>query len=184
MPVEVGKLCKSVCYNTVGNKIFGPILTSPLYTSLVITIFIIILILFLYPTKKGTELKKMIKPFVYIFSITGVILFLHMGSLRAEFEDEYNDQAGKETVKASADEVRKKDKSQLGMSQVEQAVPAVSAVSAVSVEPAVSFGRGEDFNSNVTDGNNLISNVINPTGAFVRRAGGISNIPPLGGYSY
>jgi hypothetical protein len=73
---------------------------SKFYTTLILTIMILILITVIYPCKKGTPFWIVGKLGLYIFAATLAILFLHDGVVYSSYKKEVAGGEGDEFVEA------------------------------------------------------------------------------------
>ena len=75
----------SYIYNFIKNTCFGYLgktLKSTLWTSILIVILILIILLFLYPCENDRTFIKVMKPIIYIFISTLLIIFIHDSYLK------------------------------------------------------------------------------------------------------
>jgi type II secretory pathway component PulF len=77
---------------------FGNSLKSPLWTAIIISIIIMLILLLFYPAKRGTGPAKHIKILIYVFISTVVILYIHDATIKSIVSDEYKNKAVEETL--------------------------------------------------------------------------------------
>ncbi len=91
MPIEISNFFSDIntsMFNIIGlNRIF----TSVIYTSLLISVIVMIIVLFLYPYKKSTPSYLFIKSFLYITMAVTIILALHSSFIRTYYRAKSQD---------------------------------------------------------------------------------------------
>jgi hypothetical protein len=100
MPVD---LCASL--NRTGDYAFGsPFLNSlfgnKIIVSVLIALIVVVIVMLIYPAKKGTDYGLLIKIFIYVAAFTGIVIFLHDGILEANVKEQMHD---KNSVNISSD---------------------------------------------------------------------------------
>lgn len=98
MPCDLGSSLRGTGDWAYGSKTINKFLGSPILTAFSITLIIILLIMFIYPCKRGTSANLLIKLFTYIFLSTGIVLFLHNSINRYKYEKKYRDNITYDTV--------------------------------------------------------------------------------------
>lgn len=86
MPFELSESLKNTCGMTFASRGINGLFCSKIYTSAILTLLIIVLIMILYPGQKGTPFWMIGKLGVYIFITTLVIVFIHDGVVYSAFE--------------------------------------------------------------------------------------------------
>jgi glucan phosphoethanolaminetransferase (alkaline phosphatase superfamily) len=90
--------------NTFGMSLSSPgmnrLLCSKFYTSIILTFIIIILIMIIYPCKKGTPIFVTFKLGFYIMICTLSVIFLHDTILRSSFDHNLNNKENNAFVEA------------------------------------------------------------------------------------
>lgn len=91
MTIEINSFFGSIYnsfYSVTGlNKIFS----SVVYTSILISGLIVLLLMFLYPCKKNTPLWILFKIFIYILTIMVFTLSIHNSLVRNRYKSQYQD---------------------------------------------------------------------------------------------
>ena len=72
-------LVKNTCLNYLGRT-----LKSTLWTTILIVIIILFIVTFMYPSKSNRSFGKLIKPIIYMFIFTLIILFIHDSCIKDE----------------------------------------------------------------------------------------------------
>lgn len=88
MPIELSESLKNTCGVTFASRGMNGLFCSKFYTTLILTIMILILITVIYPCKKGTPFWIVGKLGFYIFAATLAILFLHDGVVYSSYKKE------------------------------------------------------------------------------------------------
>jgi hypothetical protein len=100
MPIELSESLKNTCGVTFASRGMNGLFCSKFYTTLILTIMILILITVIYPCKKGTPFWIVGKLGFYIFATTLAILFLHDGVVYSSYKKEVAGGEGDEFVEA------------------------------------------------------------------------------------
>ena len=100
MPIELSESLKNTCGVTFASRGMNGLFCSKFYTTLILTIMILILITVIYPCKNGTPLWIVGKLGFYIFAATLAILFLHDGVVYSSYKKEVACGEGDEFVEA------------------------------------------------------------------------------------
>jgi hypothetical protein len=77
MPFELSEYLKNTCGLTFASKGLNVIFCNKFYTTIILTIIILMIITIMYPCKKGTPFWVVGKVGLYIFMATITILFIH-----------------------------------------------------------------------------------------------------------
>ena len=88
MPIELSESLKNTCGVTFASRGMHRLFCSKFYTTLILTIMILILITVIYPCKKGTPFWIVGKLGFYIFAAALAILFLHDGVVYSSYKKE------------------------------------------------------------------------------------------------
>ena len=94
MTIEIGYFFNDVCdsaYSSHLNFLFSNIL----YTSILVSVIILITICFTYPCRKGTPLYVTFKLVFYVFILVLGILAIHQGIMEKKFEEKYSNEINK-----------------------------------------------------------------------------------------
>lgn len=88
MPIDVFGSLKSI-----SDKVFagflGKIIENPIWISVIISLVIVLLVVFLYPAKPGTKFTAIIKLWIYVFIGSFGVLLLHDSSIKYHLRREY-----------------------------------------------------------------------------------------------
>ena len=88
MPIDLCSSVSSVSQYAFGSSFVNIILSSSIFVAVVIAIIMTLIIMILYPAKKGTPFFLVGKMFVYMFFISWLVIFLHDSVLRYTFDEE------------------------------------------------------------------------------------------------
>lgn len=77
MPVDLCSSVNSISQYAFGSGFLNSLLGSALSVAFIIAMTMVLLIMFLYPAKKGTPFKTVFKMFVYMFLISLLVIFAH-----------------------------------------------------------------------------------------------------------
>lgn len=99
MPFELSESLKNTCSFTFASRGMNGLFCSKFYTTLILTILILILITVIYPCKKGTPFWIVGKLGFYIFTATLAILFIHDGVVYSSYKKEIAGGANDEFVR-------------------------------------------------------------------------------------
>lgn len=94
MTIEIGYFFNDVCdsaYSSHLNFLFSNIL----YTSILVSVIILITICFTYPCRKGTPLYVTFKLVFYVFILVLGVLAIHQGIMEKKFEEKYSNEINK-----------------------------------------------------------------------------------------
>lgn len=98
MTIEFGYLFNDVC-QTTSNTWFGFLFSNVVYTSILLSLIILIIICFTYPVKKNTPFYITIKLIFYVFIAVLGILAIHNSIIESKLEDSYSSKMNKEILK-------------------------------------------------------------------------------------
>jgi hypothetical protein len=79
MPFELGNSLKNTCNWTFQSKGMNSLFCSKIYTTTIITVMVIVLIMIIYPCKKNTPTWLLFKLGFYVFILTLGIIVMHDG---------------------------------------------------------------------------------------------------------
>jgi hypothetical protein len=79
MPFELGNSLKSTCNWTFQSRGMNSLFYSKIYTTAIMTMLVIVLIMIIYPCKKNTPTWLLFKLGFYIFILTLGIIVMHDG---------------------------------------------------------------------------------------------------------
>lgn len=99
MPID---LCSSINKTSrwaFGSPVLNSLLGSSIWLAILITIFIVIIIMVMYPAKKNTPLSLVFKMSIYIFLTTMLLLFLHDGIIKYLYDEEYQEKSNNEILR-------------------------------------------------------------------------------------
>lgn len=100
MPFELSESLKNTCGMTFASRGMNRLFCSKFYTTLILTIMILILITIIYPGKKGTPFWILGKLGLYIFVSCLAILFIHDGVMYSSYKKEVSGGADDDFVRA------------------------------------------------------------------------------------
>jgi hypothetical protein len=84
---ELSAIGNKACGWSFASKGLNALFCSRIYTSGILTILIVLLIMILYPCKKGTPCLILVKLGFYVFICTYITIFIHDGILHKESND-------------------------------------------------------------------------------------------------
>ena len=99
MPFQLSESLKNTCGVTFASRGMNGLFCSKFYTTIILTILILLLITIIYPCKKGTPFWIVGKLGIYIFAATLTILFIHDGVIYNSFKKEMSGGASDEFVR-------------------------------------------------------------------------------------
>jgi hypothetical protein len=99
MPFELSESLKNTCGVTFASRGMNGLFCSKFYTTLILTIMILILITVIYPCKKGTPFWVVGKLGIYIFGACFALLFIHDGVMYNSYKNEVAGGADDDFVK-------------------------------------------------------------------------------------
>lgn len=98
MSIEINSLFGNITnsiYSTTGlNNLF----VSIIWTSVILSIIIIIILMFMYPAKKGTPAWILFKIFLYIVAINTIILSVHNSIISNNYKEKYLDKSSDQFI--------------------------------------------------------------------------------------
>lgn len=77
---------------------FGNSFKSPLWTAIIISVLVMLILLFFYPAKRGMGPTKQIKVLIYVFIISAGILYMHDSTLKNIWNEEHKNKVVEETL--------------------------------------------------------------------------------------
>jgi hypothetical protein len=87
MPFELGDSLKSTCNWTFQSKGMNSLFFSKFYTTAIITVMVIVLIMIIYPCKKNTPSWLLFKLGFYVFIMTLGIIVMHDGVVLTKLKE-------------------------------------------------------------------------------------------------
>lgn len=84
MPLDFGFAFESLKQNAV--YYFGTTLKSSIWTAILITAIIAVVLMLLYPTRPRTPFYKILRPLLYMFIFTLIVMFMHDSVLLDEIK--------------------------------------------------------------------------------------------------
>ena len=91
MPFELSNSLKNTCGWSFASKGMNGLFVSKFYTTAILTIMIIVLIMILYPCQKNTPVWLLGKLGFYIFIVTLSVIFVHDCVIYHTYEKELNE---------------------------------------------------------------------------------------------
>lgn len=99
MTIEIGYFFNDI-YDSAYSSNLRVLFTNIFYTSLIISIIILLIICFTYPCRKGTPLYVTFKLVFYVFIFVLGILVIHQGVMEKSYEEKYNTETNKNILEA------------------------------------------------------------------------------------
>lgn len=93
MTIEIGHFLGDISNSTYSSSGLNSIFGSVLYTSILLSIVLLLIICFIYPCKKNTPLWVTFKLMFYVFIGVLSILYLHHGALYHKYEKKIEDRS-------------------------------------------------------------------------------------------
>ncbi len=87
MPIDLANSIKSTSQFVFASDTLNNILGSSIILGLLISIVLIVLVMILYPAKKNTSISVIGKIFIYSFIITSILVFLHDGIIKSQYDN-------------------------------------------------------------------------------------------------
>jgi hypothetical protein len=87
MPFDLAGSIRKTSQWAFSSPLLNNILGSSLFVALTISLLMVLLIMVLYPAKKGTKFSVLCKLFIYMFFGTLLIIFLHDSVIKFMFEE-------------------------------------------------------------------------------------------------
>lgn len=98
MPFDLSNSLKSTCGWSFSSKGMTSLFISRFYTTAILTVFIIILIMILYPCQKNTPTWILLKLGFYIFIVSLGMIFIHDCVVYHEYEKEKEHNASEKFI--------------------------------------------------------------------------------------
>ena len=95
MPFELAESFKNTCSMTFTSRGINSIFCSKIYTSAILTVMILVLIMVLYPGKSGTSILIIGKLGLYIFLVSMAVIFIHDGVVHSSYTNKKTDDDNK-----------------------------------------------------------------------------------------
>ena len=98
MPID---LCSSMDRTSkwaFESPLLNSLLGNKLAVSILISFIMIILVMLIYPAKKGTGITLLCKMFIYMALFSGLIIFMHDGVMMSRLEEEQIQKSGLELL--------------------------------------------------------------------------------------
>ena len=89
MAIEINSFFGGICNSIYSATGFNRILSSVVYTSLTMSIMIIIAIMLIYPAKKNSPSWLLLKLFLYIFIGITFMFSIHSSFIRNNYKEKY-----------------------------------------------------------------------------------------------
>ena len=99
MTIEIGYFFNDICGST-SNSWFGKIFTNVIYVSILISVLILLILICLYPVKKGTPIYSMFRVVFYVFVVVILIQSVHHRIIEANIEEKFGSRMNKEILSA------------------------------------------------------------------------------------
>jgi hypothetical protein len=90
MTIEINTLLNNVVNKVYGAPKSNAVLSSVLYTTLLMSVSVLLIILLIYPTKPNSPVWLLVKTFLYVFMSNAIILILHRNMLKHTYEEKYD----------------------------------------------------------------------------------------------
>lgn len=179
MPFDLAGSIRKTSQWAFSSPILNNILGSSLFVAITIALLMILLIMVLYPAKKGTPISVLCKIFIYMFFGSLLIIFLHDSVIKFMFEESEQEkedidfmrgttQGGKDGIYNQSSMIEPTQSIHLGPASVElksqQPLPAIGA-------PIK--GSGIDMDDDTSPEPEIIS-VVEGGGGYL----GGSRVPP------
>ena len=166
MPVDLGSTIKKTSQWTFNSSIMNDILSNSIVLALVIAFIMILIVMVIYPAKRGTPLSLVFKMFVYMFLSSSVLIFLHDGVIKHMF----NENMRKSNDDGTFDEVFNRDKKinlvdpvEVGLDSMNYQRPTVITPASITV-PQEAPNPYDELKSSFSPSANFSSNpVSNPS---------------------
>lgn len=98
MPFELSNSFKSTCGWSFASKGMNSLFVSRFYTTAILTVMIIILIMIIYPGQKNTPVWILVKLGFYIFLVSLGLIFIHDCVVYHEYEKEVGNSASEQFI--------------------------------------------------------------------------------------
>lgn len=93
MAIEFSSFLGNINNTIYSMPFLNCILSSVVYTSIILSILIIIMVLFIYPCKKDTPGWVLVKLFIYIFAINTIIFSARYSMMSNQINEKSNDES-------------------------------------------------------------------------------------------
>jgi hypothetical protein len=87
MPIDLCSSINKISHYAFGSSVLNGVLGSSIFVAVLITLVMTVLIMIMYPAKRGTKFTTVGKMGIYMFFITLLIVFLHDSVIRYISED-------------------------------------------------------------------------------------------------
>ena len=104
MPFDLGSTIRKTSQWSFSSPFLNNILGSSLFVSVVITLLVVLLIMIMYPAKKGTPFSVICKLFIYMFFCSLLVIFLHDSVLKFSFEEQEQEKEDNDFMKGTTQE--------------------------------------------------------------------------------
>ncbi len=88
MPIDLHSLVTSVSNNVFGSPFLNNLFHNSIFVAFLISIIMVLLIMFMYPAKKGTSIGVVLRMFMYMLLGSAVVIFLHDGVVKYKIQKE------------------------------------------------------------------------------------------------
>jgi len=109
MPVDLCGCMRDMSNRAFGSPILNSILGSSIFLAILIAFIMIILIMVMYPAKKGTPFTVIAKMFLYMTFSSLLVIFLHDGVIKFMAEEERELQLSEAFMRNITEEGRSRD---------------------------------------------------------------------------
>ena len=92
MAIDIGSFFQSICNKTYSVTGLNAVFSSVINMAIILSIIIILLIMTIYPCKKGTPIYILGKLFLYVLLISVSLLSLHSSIIKNDYQQKYSDQ--------------------------------------------------------------------------------------------
>jgi hypothetical protein len=99
MTIEIGYFFRDVCGAT-SNSWAGKLFTNVLYTALLISVIVLLIICFAYPAKRNTPIYVTFRLIFYVYVAVLAVLAIQHRIVEINLEDKYGSQINKDVVGA------------------------------------------------------------------------------------
>lgn len=92
MSIDIGQFFGGLQSSTYSSNALNGIFSSITYTTILLGIIVIIIVMAVYPCKKGTPMWVLAKLFFYVCLTTVIVLSFHNGIIKDKCEKKYRDE--------------------------------------------------------------------------------------------
>ncbi len=85
----MGSFLSNICYSVYSTTGLHSVFSSILYTSIILSIIVLLILMFIYPCKKGTPSWILIKIFLYVLSINTIVFAIHNSIIKNNYKEKY-----------------------------------------------------------------------------------------------